>query len=138
MVPYPFRFLFCINKLNHSETQVYSRMNAVKSYFRLVLNRETEFDTVIPPKTAKKLPKVPSKQEVLRLFSVTRNPKHLLILKMAYGIGLRVGELIALKATNIDLDQSIWVRIEQNGSQFFQLPPVLNVAFIVVIMHGFG
>lgn len=98
-------FLYCIKKLNHSEAQVHSRMNAVKSYFRLVLDREAVFDTVIRPKPAKQLPKVLSKQEVLKLFSVTPNLKHLLILKMAYGMGLRVSELIAMKVNNIDLDR---------------------------------
>lgn len=98
-------FLYCIKTLKHSEAQVYSRMNAVKSYFRLVLNRETVFDRVIRPKPTKSLPKVLSKQEVLKLFSATSNLKHLLILKIAYGMGLRVSELIALKASHIDLDR---------------------------------
>src|SRR5690606_18294612 len=98
-------FLYCIKTLEHSEAQVYSRMNAVKSYFKLVLDRETIFDRVIRPKPTKYLPKVLSKQEVLKLFSTTSNPKHLLILKMAYGMGLRVSELIALKVGEIDLDR---------------------------------
>lgn len=98
-------FLYCIKKLKHSEAQVHSRMNAVKSYFRLVLRKETVFDTVIRPKPAKQLPKVLSKQEILKLFAVVKNLKHLLILKMAYGIGLRVSELIALRINNIDLDR---------------------------------
>ncbi len=36
-------FLYCTKKLNHSEAQIYSRMNARKSYFKLVLNRESDF-----------------------------------------------------------------------------------------------
>lgn len=98
-------FLYCIKNLKHSEAQIHSRMNAVKSYFRLALDRETVFDRVIRPKPTKSLPKVLSKQEVLKLFSATSNPKHLLILKMAYGMGLRVSELIALKVSHIDLDR---------------------------------
>lgn len=98
-------FLYCIKKLKHSEAQVYSRMNAIKSYFDLVRNERRIFDRVIRPKPAKQLPKVLSKQEVLRLFAVTPNLKHLLILKMAYGMGLRVSELIALKVSHIDLDR---------------------------------
>src|SRR5690606_19477230 len=96
-------FLYCIKTLNHSESQVYSRMNAVKSYFKLVLNKETVFDGVIRPKPTKSLPVVLSKQEILKLFSTTSNLKHLLILKLAYGMGLRVSELIGLKMEHIDL-----------------------------------
>src|SRR5690606_5324043 len=95
----------CIKTLKHSESQVYSRMNAVKSYFRLVLNKERVFDGVIRPKPTKSLPVVLSKQEILKLFSATSNPKHLLILKMAYGMGLRVSELISLKVEHIYLER---------------------------------
>src|SRR3989338_5411204 len=51
-------FLYCIKQLKHSETHIHSRMNAVKSYFRLVLNQETVFENVIRPKSAQQLPKV--------------------------------------------------------------------------------
>ncbi len=98
-------FLYCIKKLKHSEAQVYSRMNAIKSYFKLVLNKETVFDRVIRPKPAKSLPKVLSKQEITRLFKQTPNLKHLLILKMAYGMGLRVSEIVNLKIAHVDLDR---------------------------------
>jgi integrase/recombinase XerD len=46
-------FLYCIKKLKHSENQVYSRMNAVKCYFRLVCHDERIFDHVIRPKAPK-------------------------------------------------------------------------------------
>lgn len=98
-------FLYCIKKLKHSEAQVHSRMNAIKSYFRLVLHKETVFDHVIRPKPHKQLPKVLSKQEIAKLFTATKNLKHLLILKTAYGMGLRVSELIALKVNDIDIDR---------------------------------
>lgn len=98
-------FLYCIKKLKHSEAQVYSRMNAIKSYFTLVRNEEKVFERVIRPKRGKSLPKVLSKQEIQRLFEATKNLKHLLILKMAYGMGLRVSELIDLKVNQIDLDR---------------------------------
>ena len=98
-------FYYCIKKLNHSEAQIYSRMNAVKSYFKLVLNQEAIFENVIRPKPSKPLPNVLSKQEILKLFQSTENFKHLLILKMAYGMGLRVSEIINMKIKNIDLDR---------------------------------
>jgi len=100
-------FLYCITKLKHSENQVYSRMNAVKCYFKLVLHDERIFDHVIRPKAPKTLPQVLSKQELNKLFSQTENLKHLLLLKMAYGMGLRVSELINLKVVHIDLDRML-------------------------------
>lgn len=98
-------FLYCIKTLKHSENQVYSRMNAVKSYFKLVQHRPEVFDQVIRPKSPNTLPKVLSKEEVKRLFEHTTNLKHLLMLKIAYGMGLRVSEIVDLKVTNFDLDR---------------------------------
>ena len=99
-------FLYCIKKLKHSENQVYSRMNAVKSYFTLVHNRAEIFDLVIRPKAPNILPKVLSKEEVKRLLECVENSKHKLILKLAYGAGLRVSEIIKLKLENVDLNRN--------------------------------
>ena len=98
-------FLYCIKTLKHSESHVYSRMNAIKSYFSLVQSWSEIFDTVIRPKPTKTLPKVLSSSEVKRLFQATQNLKHLLILKIAYGMGLRVSEIISLQLAHIDIDR---------------------------------
>ena len=98
-------FLYCIKTLKHSESHVYSRMNAVKSYFSLVCKRAEIFDLVIRPKATKKLPKLLSTIEVKKLFLATDNLKHLLILKIAYGMGLRVSEIINLQLAHIDIDR---------------------------------
>lgn len=98
-------FLYCIEKLKHSENQIYSRMNAIKCYFKLVLHNDVIFQNVIRPKAPNTLPKVLSKQEVSLLFKQTNNMKHLLLLKMAYGMGLRISELVKLKVEHINLDR---------------------------------
>lgn len=36
------------------------------------------------------------------MFELTENPKHLLILKLVYGMGLRVSEIVGLKVKDID------------------------------------
>jgi integrase/recombinase XerD len=43
-----------------------------------------------------------STNEVKRMFSKTTNLKHLLILKLCYGMGLRVSEVVNLKVKHID------------------------------------
>lgn len=95
-------FLYCINKLKHSENQVHSRINALKAYFKFVLNKEYIFDGVPRPKKANKLPQVLSKSEVQKLLSVVTNEKHLVMLKLCYGMGLRVSEVVNLKVIDID------------------------------------
>ena len=58
-------------------------------------------------KTGRQLPKVYSEQEIGKMFSATINPKHRLILMLAYGCGLRLSELRQLKREDFDLDRSV-------------------------------
>ena len=96
-------FLYCTQTLKLSEATIHSRMNAVKFYFEQVLMRDKMLFEQIPrPKLKAQLPKVLSKNEVARLFQQVSNPKHQLILKLCYGMGLRVSEISGLKITHID------------------------------------
>jgi site-specific recombinase XerD len=96
-------FLYCVTELNLSENIIHSRMNAIKFYFEHVLKREKIFFYEIPrPKKKSSLPKVISKGDIAKLFAQVDNPKHILMLKLCYGMGLRVSEIVNLKINNID------------------------------------
>ena len=95
--------LFCIRDLKLSENAIHSRMNAIKFYFEQVLHRNKFFFEEIPrPQKKSSLPKVFSKQDIAKIFAKVDNPKHLLMLKLCYGMGLRVSEIVNLKITDID------------------------------------
>ena len=94
--------LYCMNDLGLSENQMHSRLNALKFFYEKVLKQESFFFEIPRPKKKSALPKVLSTQEITRLFDVTDNVKHKLILKIAYGLGLRVSEIATLKIRNID------------------------------------
>lgn len=95
-------FLYCIKELQLSENQIHSRINAVKFYFEQVLHKPKMFFDIPRPKKPKRLPKTLNRKEVQKLFEVTTNLKHQLILKLCYGMGLRVSEIINLKIEDID------------------------------------
>ena len=59
-------FLFCINELKLSENTLHSRINAVKFYFEVVLNRDKYFFEIPRPKKPSILPKVISTKEIKR------------------------------------------------------------------------
>jgi len=99
--------LYCISKLKLSENQIHSRLNALKFYFEQVLHRENFFFEIPRPKKTHALPKVLSQAEIKRLFAVTENIKHRLILKVAYGLGLRVSEIVNMMLTDIDSDRML-------------------------------
>jgi len=54
------------------------------------------------PKKEKKLPNVLSQEEVLKIFSCVDNLKHKTLLMLIYSAGLRVGESVRLKVSDID------------------------------------
>ena len=78
--------LYCITELKLSENSVHLRLNAIKFYFEQVLHHEEIFFNNIPrPKKKSLLPKAFSKEDVAKLFSHIKNPKHLLMIKLCYG-----------------------------------------------------
>ncbi|RYE27083.1 MAG: integrase [Sphingobacteriaceae bacterium] len=95
-------FLYCINTLQLSENTLHSRINAVKFYFEQVLHQEKLFFEIPRPKKPVILPKVISAKDIKKLFEVTLNVKHNLMLKLCYGMGLRVSEIVNIKITDID------------------------------------
>lgn len=94
--------LYCVNELKISENQLHSRLNAIKFYYEQVLNKQ-KFTAEIPrPKKPSTLPKVLSEKEVLKIFDAVKNDKHLLMLELCYGMGLRVSEIVKLKVSDIN------------------------------------
>lgn len=105
-------FLYCHEKLQLSENEIHSRMNAVKFYFEQVLHRPKMFFDIPRPKKKLLLPKMLNKNEIRKMIASVENPKHKLMLKVCYGMGLRVSEVAALKIADIDSTEML-VRIEQ-------------------------
>ena len=94
--------LYCHTTLGLSENTIHSRLNAVKFYFEKVLGREKLFIDIPRPKKPSILPKTIHVDDIKRLFEVTTNLKHNTMLKLCYGMGLRVSEIVSLKITDID------------------------------------
>lgn len=104
--------LYCINTLKLTENTLHSRLNAIKFYFQEVLHRKKFFVEIPRPKKHSILPKVIHSVDVRKLFDVTENIKHNTMLKLSYGMGLRVSEIINLKVSDID-SRSMQVFIER-------------------------
>lgn len=94
--------LYCINELKLSENTLHSRLNALKFYFEKVKGDPRLFVEIPRPKKPKKLPKTIHQSDIKKIFETTNNLKHNTILKMCYGMGLRVSEIVNLKITDID------------------------------------
>ena len=74
-----------------------------------------------------RLPVILNKDEVTRLIACVGHIKHQTALSLAYGTGLRVGEVVALKVGDID-SQRMTLRVEQGKGRkdrYVMLSPVL-------------
>jgi site-specific recombinase XerD len=98
-------FLYCVKELKMGESKMNGKINAIKFYFEKVKNQPQMFFDIPRPKKPALLPKMLSKREVKRIFKQVQNPKHLLILKLCYGMGLRVSEIVNLKIKHIDSER---------------------------------
>lgn len=95
-------FLYCVEKEKMKERKLNGKINAIKFYFEQVLHRPKMFFDIPRPKKPVTLPKMLSKKEIIKIFNEVENPKHLLLLKLCYGMGLRVSEIVNLKISDID------------------------------------
>ena len=77
---------------------------ALKYFYREIVHDERRASSIPYPKEEKSLPKILSRDELVRLFNAAQNPKHRVILRLLYGSGLRRAELINLRIEDIDTD----------------------------------
>lgn len=80
-------------------------IGALKHFSQLFLDQDLEDVGIKRPKKNKSLPAVLSQEEVILLIRCTYNLKHRAILTLLYSSGLRIGESIALRLSDIDLDR---------------------------------
>ncbi|WP_241499115.1 tyrosine-type recombinase/integrase [Rufibacter ruber] len=86
----------------YSCSMVNQSINAVKFYYqRVLLRTEVQLNQVERPEKPEKLPLVLSRQEVASLLASTPNLKHRCLLQLLYAGGLRIGEVINLRITDV-------------------------------------
>jgi site-specific recombinase XerD len=88
-------------------------VTALRFLFRVTLRRLDLLAELYHIKEPERVPLVMSQDETKRLLAVAANLKVRLLLSLAYGAGLRVGEVVRLKVKHIDKAQMI-IRVEQS------------------------
>ncbi|MGB0366821.1 MAG: tyrosine-type recombinase/integrase [Flavobacteriaceae bacterium] len=74
----------------------------IAKFYQLYYNKHLDLTVLYPHKKAKPLPRYLTIPEVKRLLNQCNNIKHLCILNILYGCGLRVSEVVSLKIIDID------------------------------------
>jgi integrase/recombinase XerD len=88
-------------------------MTGVKFLFRVTLRRHDLVAEIFHLREPDRVPLVLSQKEIKRLLAMTPNLKARVMLSLAYGCGLRAGEVVRLMAGDIDSAQKI-IRIVQS------------------------
>ena len=88
-------------------------VSALKHFSTLFMTMPYEGELLERPKRSQTLPTVLSLEEVIWLIRVTRNLKHRAILALLYSAGLRIGECLNLKISDIDINRQ-QIRIENS------------------------
>jgi len=103
-------------QLIESGTSICNRnriMTGVRFLFRVTLRRHDLAAEVWHIKEPERLPPVLSPEEVKRVLTMATSLKARAMLTLAYGCGLRAGEVVRLRAGDIDSEQKI-IRIVQS------------------------
>ena len=89
-----------------------STVSALRFFFTVTLDRPDLARRLTVVHQPRKLPMVLSVEEVARLLEAAPGPKYKAALGTAYGAGLRVSEVVALKVSDIDSTRML-IRVEQ-------------------------
>jgi integrase len=102
-------------------------LTGLKFFFGVTLGGAEVMAKTSSVRVPQTLPVVLSRDEVARLIGAVTNLKHQTALTVAYGAGLRAGEVIALKVGDID-SQRMTLRVEQGKGRkdrYAMLSPLL-------------
>jgi len=91
-------------------------VNALKLALKTVVGRQVNPELIHRPKRPKPLPNVLSKEEVKAILNALTNLKHRAMLSLIYACGLRCGELLTLRPSDISSTRGLLI-IKQGKGQ---------------------
>ena len=100
---------------------------ALRFLYTVTLKRNVAVDDIVMSTKPRILPVILSREEVTAFLESIRSLKHRAILMTAYAAGLRVSEVVHLKATDID-SQRMVIRVNQGKNRkdrYVMLSPLL-------------
>lgn len=86
-------------------------LNAIKFFYRDVVKSGKDIG-IKYAKGVKSIPVVLSRIEIGKIIEATQNLKHRLMIALAYGAGMRISEIVALKVSDVTLEE-LTVHIKQ-------------------------
>jgi len=107
--------------------KINATVSALRFFFKVTLDRPELAKHLSSVHEPRKVPVVPSPEEVARFLEAAPSIKYKAALSVAYGAGLRVSEVVTLKVSDIDSERMM-LRVEQGKGRkdrHAMLSPVL-------------
>jgi len=99
-------FLYQKHEKNYASSTVNLYLNAIKFYFYHIKNSHQKINIRFA-RRPKRNPVFLTPDEIQSLIILTKNPKHRLLLSLAYASGLRVSEVVRLKVKDLDFENNL-------------------------------
>lgn len=90
-----------------STLTINQRIAGIRFYLEHVAGDHVSIEDVPYLKRPQRLPEVFAVEEMRAIFAQKMNPKHRLLLELAYGCGLRVNEAIAIRVGDVCVDRGL-------------------------------
>ena len=107
--------LFLLEEQQTSHSYVNQAVNSLKFLYNNIFKKNQLAISVVRPNRENKLPEVLSQKDVLKILDNVSNIKHKAMLFLTYSAGLRVGEVVRLRVTNIDSDRMLIHVVQGKG-----------------------
>ena len=111
------QYLNHLAQSNRSISYINQSINSIKFYYEVVLGMPNRFYAIDRPRKRQKLPVILSREEILKMLSVTTNLKHKCIIGLLYSSGLRKGELLKLTPKDIDSKRMVVIIKQSKGNK---------------------
>jgi integrase/recombinase XerD len=111
---------------HYSPSSMRTAVAAMRCYYGLHLGRDWKLFDLVRSPDRQTLPQVLTRSEVARLFGVIREERFLVILRLIYACGLRIGEAVKLEVGDLRGGQRVHVRqAKGNKDRYVPLPPAM-------------
>jgi len=112
----------------YSPSSMRTAVAALVAFYNLHLGREWKLFSLVRSPSAQTLPQVLTRAEVARLFAVVREERFIVIFRLIYACGLRIGEAASLEVGDLRGGERIHVRAavaKRNKERYMPLPPAM-------------
>ncbi len=108
---------------------------ALRMLYTRVIRRPQRVEALVMRKIADQLPPTLDEAEIQRLIQSTHDLRYRTAIELAYGTGLRIGEVVALKVSDIDSEKSmIHVTCGKGGSRtagLYAAPAAFDITMLL-------